>query len=132
MSNPLNIAIVVTGPCYGTQDAITAYNYVKAAIAEGHTIQRVFFYNDGVLNGSKLSMPASDEFDLHKAWCELALLHKFGLDICSSAALRRGIVDAAETERLSLDSFNLQAPFELTGLGQLAESLVTADRVIQF
>ena len=132
MSSPLNIAIVVTGPGYGRQDALSAYHYAQAALAVGHHIQRVFFYNDGVLNASFLSAPAADEFDLHNAWRELALSHEFGLDICASAALRRGIVDSAEAERLSLPHFNLSSPFQLTGLGQLAESLVTADRVVQF
>lgn len=132
MSSPLNIAIVVTGPSYGRQDALSAYHYTQAALVAGHTIQRVFFYNDGVLNASFLSAPAADEFDLHAAWRELAIKHQFGLDICASAALRRGIVDAGEAERLSLPHFNLEYPFQLTGLGQLAESLVTADRVVQF
>ncbi len=132
MFKPVTIAVLVTGPAYGSQDALTAFHYVKAALELGHVIQRVFFYNDGVLNGSKLISPAADEFDLYNAWLALAKKYKFGLDVCAAAALRRGIIDKTEAEKSDRASFNLELPFQLTGLGQLAESIVTADRVIQF
>lgn len=132
MSKPVTIAVLVTGPAYGSQDALSAYHYVKSAIELGHTIQRVFFYNDGVLNGSTLTSPAADEFDLYQAWLVLAREHKFDLDICSGAALRRGVIDQSEADRAGKSNFNLELPFQLTGLGQLAVSIVTADRVIQF
>jgi tRNA 2-thiouridine synthesizing protein D len=132
MFKPVTIAVLVTGPAYGRQDALTAFHYVKAALELGHVIQRVFFYNDGVLNGSTLLSPAADEFDLYNAWLNLSKKYKFGLDVCSAAALRRGIIDRAEAEKSDSTHFNLEMPFQLTGLGQLAESIVTADRVIQF
>ncbi|MGC3836476.1 sulfurtransferase complex subunit TusD [Moritella viscosa] len=126
MSKSITIAVLVTGPAYGSQDALSAYHYVKSAVELGHTIQRVFFYNDGVLNGSILTSPAADEFDLYNAWLVMAREHLFPLDICSGAALRR------EADRTGKNQFNLELPFQLTGLGQLAESIMTADRVIQF
>ena len=131
-SNTMNIAVLVTGSVYGSQDALSAFHYVRAALANGHTIQRVFFYNDGVLNGSNLVSPAADEFDLHRAWVELANQHDFSLDICASAALRRGIVDHREADKSDLQHHNLALPFQLTGLGQLAESIMTAERLVQF
>ena len=69
---------------------------------------------------------------MYNAWLILAREHQFDLDICSAAALRRGIVDESEADKAGKSSFNLELPFQLTGLGQLAESIVTADRVIQF
>ncbi|QUM86829.1 MULTISPECIES: sulfurtransferase complex subunit TusD [unclassified Moritella] len=132
MSKSVTIAVLVTGPAYGSQDALSAYHYVKSAIELGHTIQRVFFYNDGVLNGSTLTSPAADEFDLYNAWLLMAREHLFPLDICSGAALRRGVIDQNEADRTGKNQFNLELPFQLTGLGQLAESIMTADRVIQF
>ncbi|SGZ00430.1 Putative uncharacterized protein [Moritella viscosa] len=132
MSKSITIAVLVTGPAYGSQDALSAYHYVKSAVELGHTIQRVFFYNDGVLNGSILTSPAADEFDLYNAWLVMAREHLFPLDICSGAALRRGVIDQSEADRTGKNQFNLELPFQLTGLGQLAESIMSADRVIQF
>lgn len=132
MTHPATIAVLVTGSVYGSQDALSAYHYTKMAIELGHKIQRVFFYNEGVHNASMLSSPASDEFDLHRAWVELANTHGLALDVCVAAALRRGVVDQTESNKMDLANHNLVPPFQLSGLGQLAESLITADRVIQF
>lgn len=54
------------------------------------------------------------------------------LHICVAAALRRGINDAAEAERLGLPGANLQPGFSLSGLGALAQAALTCDRVVQF
>jgi tRNA 2-thiouridine synthesizing protein D len=62
----------------------------------------------------------------------MAREHQFHLYICSGAALRRGVIDQSEADRAGKSQFNLEFPFQLTGLGQLAESIMTADRVIQF
>ncbi len=132
MTHPATIAVLVTGPVYGSQDALSAFHYTKTAIELGHKIQRVFFYNEGVHNASALSSPASDEFDLHRAWIELANAHGLTLDVCVAAALRRGVIDQTEADNMDSANFNLVPPFQLSGLGQLAESLITADRVIQF
>ena len=128
----LNYALVVNGPAYGTQSARSAYQVALALIKKGHTLSRIFFYQDGVHNGSALSSPASDEFDLVSAWQALANEHQVELHTCVAAALRRGIVSSVEAEQNHLPSTNLASGFEQTGLGSLAELLLTADRVLQF
>ena len=47
-------------------------------------------------------------------------------------AMRRGVLDEAEAKGVGKTQFNLQAPFRLSGLGQLAEASLTADRFVQF
>ncbi|WP_036826258.1 sulfurtransferase complex subunit TusD, partial [Photobacterium sanctipauli] len=68
----LNYVLVIEGPAYGDQSARTAYQFAEALLGEGHRLSRVFFYQDGVHNGSALTAPASDEFDLVAAWQSLA------------------------------------------------------------
>lgn len=106
--------------------------FAHALIEEGHELSRVFFYREGVYNANLLTSPASDEFDLVRAWQQLNQQHGVELNICVAAALRRGVVDETEAERLALAGANLQAGFNLSGLGSLAEASLTCDRVVQF
>ena len=128
----LSFALVVSGPAYGTQAASSAYRFIQAALASGHVILGVFFYQDGVMNASYLHSPAADEDDLHQLWCELATQQRFPLHTCIAAAQRRGILDSVLATETGKGISNVQAPFMLSGLGQLAEMLLTADRVVRF
>ncbi|EKO3502061.1 sulfurtransferase complex subunit TusD [Vibrio fluvialis] len=128
----LTYTLLVNGSVYGTQSARNAYLFAKAVIEKGHTLKSVFFYQDGVQNGSTLTAPANDEFDLVKAWQQLAEQHQVRLETCVAAALRRGVVSQSEAEQHQLPGANLAAPFEQTGLGSLAEALLSQDRVVQF
>ncbi|MDT8870005.1 sulfurtransferase complex subunit TusD [Vibrio fluvialis] len=128
----LTYTLLVNGSVYGTQSARNAYLFAKAVIEKGHTLKSVFFYQDGVQNGSALTAPANDEFDLVKAWQQLAELHQVRLETCVAAALRRGVVSQSEAEQHQLPGANLAVPFEQTGLGSLAEALLSQDRVVQF
>lgn len=128
----LTYALVVNGPLYGTQSAKSAYQFALALIDKGHKLERIFFYQDGVLNASSLSVPANDEFDLAKAWQTLADMHQVNLESCVAASLRRGIISSGEATTHGLPTSNLLPEFELAGLGSLAQALLEQDRVIQF
>ncbi|ARD58741.1 sulfurtransferase TusD [Kosakonia radicincitans DSM 16656] len=128
----MRFALMVTGPAYGTQQASSAYQFALALLEAGHTLSSVFFYREGVNNANALTAPASDEFDLVRAWQRLHDEQQVKLHICVAAALRRGVVDDNEAERLALPAANLQAGFSLTGLGALAEAAISCDRVVQF
>ncbi|MFH7828910.1 sulfurtransferase complex subunit TusD [Kluyvera chengduensis] len=128
----MRFALMVTGPAYGTQQASSALQFAKAAMAEGHEIACVFFYREGVYNANQLTSPASDEFDLVRAWQSLHDQNGVALHICVAAALRRGVTDETEARQLGLPTFNLQPGFSLSGLGSLAEAALTCDRVVQF
>ena len=134
MSNPnsLTYCLVVTGPAYGTQQAASAYQFANALLEEGHILKCIFFYQDGVLNGNTLTSPATDEFDLIKAWRKLAQESGCEMNICVAASLRRGITDEEQAQALSLPAYNLSEGFVMSGLGSLAEAMLTTDRTIQF
>ncbi|WES68879.1 sulfurtransferase complex subunit TusD [Superficieibacter sp. HKU1] len=128
----MRFALLVTGPAYGTQQASSAWQFASALLAEGHDLACVFFYREGVHNANQLTSPASDEFDLVRAWQRLHHEHGVALHICVAAALRRGIADESEAGHPELPGANLADGFTLTGLGALAEAALTCDRVVQF
>lgn len=128
----LSYVLVVNGPVYGRQSSLTAFRFAKALIEKGHTLTRVFFYQDGVSNASSLTVPANDEFDLVAAWQSLSKESGVELETCVAAALRRGQVSEEEAKQHALTSSNMADSFSQAGLGALSEALLTADRVIQF
>lgn len=128
----LSYTLVVNGPAYGSQSSRTAYLFAKALIDKKHRLHSVFFYQDGVLNGTSLTAPANDEFDIVSAWQCLARDHNVKLETCVAAALRRGVVSNIEANMHHLATSNLATNFEQTGLGRLAEAMLTQDRVVQF
>ncbi len=128
----LRYALVVNGSAYGTQASRQAFQFAQALIEQGHSLQKVFFYQDGVLNASALILPANDEFDLTKAWQTLASQHKVELETCVAAALRRGVISEEEAKQHGKQQHNLAQGFKQAGLGGLATALLTFDRVIQF
>lgn len=123
--------MVSEGP-YTHQASDTAYQFAVAALDAGHEIYRVFFYHDGVNNGTRLTTPPQDDRHVVERWSELASRHGLDLVVCVAAAQRRGIVDAAEAARHGKDGDNIAAGFRVSGLGQLIEAGIHSDRLIEF
>jgi len=128
----MKFAITVLGAPGSSQTTESALQFIAAALAKGHEIYRVFFYQDGVHNASTLLQPPQDEEALLAHWVALSEEHGIDLVVCIAAALRRGIVDATEAERYEKAHHNLHPAFTLSGLGQLVEASIVADRVITF
>ncbi|MDD9155943.1 sulfurtransferase complex subunit TusD [Aliivibrio sp. S4TY2] len=128
----LRYGLVVNGSAYGTQASRQAFQFAQALIEQGEILEKVFFYQDGVLNASSLILPANDEFDITKAWQALAKAHNVELETCVAAALRRGVIGYEEAEQNKVEQHNLASGFKQAGLGGLATALLTFDRVIQF
>lgn len=89
---------------------------------------RVFFYQDGVSVANTLNWVPDDQRNLTAEWQKLGLR----LPVCVSAALARGITDAENAKRHQLTHHNLADGFELVGLGELADAVQTAQRLVQF
>ena len=123
--------LVNEGP-YQHQASDTAYQFVKAALEQGHEIVRVFFYHDGVNNGTRLTTPPQDDRNIVNRWSELAKEKDLDLVVCVAAAQRRGIVDADEAKRNGKDADNIADGFRISGLGQLIEAGIKADRMMIF
>lgn len=109
-----------------------ALRFAEAALAGGHEIVRVFFYQDSVQLASSLTVSAQDELDLPAAWRTFVQEHRLDGVVCIAAALRRGVLNGEEAQRYGRAGHNLDAPWELSGLGQLHEAAQEADRLICF
>jgi tRNA 2-thiouridine synthesizing protein D len=128
----MKLTIQVNEGPYQHQASDTAYNFAKAALEKGHEIFRIFFYHDGVNNGTRLTTPPQDDRNIVKRWSELAEQHSLDLVICVAAAQRRGIADADEAKRNGKDADNIAPGFRISGLGQLIEGGIQADRLVVF
>ncbi len=117
----MKFGIVVNEGPYTHQASDSAYRFAVAAVEKGHRVLRVFFYYDGVNNGNKLSEPQADDRNLVKLWGALAAEHNLDLVVCVAAALRRGIKQEILAEG-----------FRISGLGQLIEASMAADRTVVF
>ncbi len=119
------------GP-YTHQASDSAFHFAKAALDKGHEIFRVFFYHDGVNNATRLTTPPQDDRNIVNRWSALAAEHNIDLVVCVAAAQRRGIADADEAKRNGKDADNLAPGFRISGLGQLIEGGIQADRTVVF
>jgi tRNA 2-thiouridine synthesizing protein D len=117
----MKLAILIKQGPFTHQASDTAYRFTVAALAKGHEIYRVFFYNDGVYNSNKLSEPQTDDRNLVSLWSKLGSEQDIDLVVCIAAALRRGMKEEI-----------LEEGFRISGLGQLVEAGIQADRTIVF
>jgi tRNA 2-thiouridine synthesizing protein D len=127
-----SFAIVIRGAPHTSQAALSALKFAQAVLASGHTIQRLFFYEDGVLNASALLLSPQDELHLPAAWQELINQHGIDAVVCVASAHKRGVLDDAEAQRLGKPQGNVLPGFCIGGLGQLVDAAAAADRVVNF
>jgi tRNA 2-thiouridine synthesizing protein D len=128
----MRFAIQVNASPYHSNTGHSAYQFIKAALAQGHEVFRVFFYHEGIYHAFKHNTPPDDEINLTSYWGELAVTHNVDLLVCISAAQRRGLLYADEAVRRNKQDGDLAAGFRIGGLGQWIEALLEADRVIVF
>lgn len=128
----MKFAIMVNEGPYTHQASDSAYHFTAAALRAGHEIVRVFFYHDGVNNGTRLSVPPQDDRNISERWSELGQQHDLELILCVAAAQRRGLLDEDEAKRAGKDTNNMAPGFQISGLGQLIDAGIQADRTIVF
>ncbi len=128
----MKFSVMISEGPYTHQASDTAYNFTKAALESGHEIFRIFFYHDGVNNGTRLATPPQDDRNVVNRWSELSAAHNLDLVLCVAAAQRRGIADADEARRNGKDADNIAPGFRISGLGQLIEAGIQSDRLVTF
>lgn len=128
----MKYSIMVNEGPYTHQASDTALAFCKAALEAEHEIFRIFFYHDGVNNGTRYTVPPQDDRNIQKEWSKLAEAHDIDMVICIAAAQRRGIMDADEAKRQGLSGDNIAPGFRISGLGQLIEGGIIADRQLVF
>jgi tRNA 2-thiouridine synthesizing protein D len=128
----MKFAILISEGPYTHQASDSAFQFAKAVLARGHEIFRVFFYHDGVNNATRLTTPPQDDRNIVDRWSKLAVGSELDMVVCVAAAQRRGIVDDGEMKRNGKDATNLAPGFRISGLGQLIEAGIQADRLVVF
>jgi tRNA 2-thiouridine synthesizing protein C len=118
----MKLGIMVNEGPYQHQASDSAYCFTKAALEMGHAVSRVFFYHDGVNNGTRLTTPPSDDRNLQRNWTELADKYDIDLVICVAAAQEVVLVGAAFDQDVSLvfmddGVFQLKKGQDTTGIG---------------
>ena len=125
-------SIAIYGAPYTHEASDSAYHFANAVLERGHELHRVFFYLDGVHNGTRLSLPPQDEINIPERWSTFAQAHEVELILCVAAALRRGVIDATEADRYERDADNIRPEFVISGLGQLIDAGIHSDRLVTF
>jgi len=128
----MKFSILVSEGPYQHQASDSAYLFTKAALEKAHEIFRVFFYHDGVNNASRLTVPPQDDRHIVNRWAELGKKYNLDLVVCIAAAQRRGMLDEKEAKRQGKNADNLNEGFRISGLGQLIEAGIQADRLVEF
>ncbi|WP_144821841.1 sulfurtransferase complex subunit TusD [Marinobacter piscensis] len=123
---PQHYTLVITGAPYSSQAPQTALFFARAAIAAGHTVDRVFLYGDGVHLASALSAPPSDEAHWSTEWAAFLNENNIPGVACIASALRRGLVNESEQARYELSASNTLSPFVIAGLGEWVEGTMTS------
>lgn len=127
----MKFAIAVFSPGHAPSSR-RALLFAQAALAGGHEIVRLFFYQDGVHSASANIVTPQDENDVPAQWREFVSTQRLDAVVCIAAALRRGVLNDEEANRYQRPAANLPAPWELSGLGQLHEAAQGADRLLCF
>ena len=124
----MQYVLSITQPVYGSQASFLAYQFARTLLTKGHQISQIFFSQAGVTHGNQFVYPANDEFNLVKAWQQLAQQHHIPLYLCIAAAQRRGVV--TDETSANHQQNNLADGFILAGLGEFSQAVLLADRVI--
>jgi tRNA 2-thiouridine synthesizing protein D len=128
----MKFAIVVHGAPYSSEACLSALKFAKAVLASGHSINRVFFYHDGVHTANRLIAPPQDEALVSEQWQELGSGNNIELIACIASCLRRGVLDETEADRYDKSGSNIATGFTISGLGQLIDASINADRIVTF
>lgn len=128
----MKFSILVMASPYSSQSSLSALKFAQACLDQQHSIYRVFFYHDGVYSTSNIQCPAQDEVNIQSQWQSMAEKNNIDMVTCIAAALKRGVLNQEEANRYGKASFNLEAPFELSGLGQLLDAQIHSDKLVTF
>ncbi|MED5238354.1 MAG: DsrE family protein [Pseudomonadota bacterium] len=107
--------------------AMTALNTVKALHTHpDHQLYRLFLYSDAVQLANRHAWRGDAEnATAAQQWQQWVQQNGIAAEVCVGAAQRRGIVDGEHGSTLAKG-------FSLVGLGQWADAMINAERVLQF
>ncbi|MDX1694260.1 MAG: sulfurtransferase complex subunit TusD [Ketobacteraceae bacterium] len=128
----MNFALHIFAPPHSSQSHLSALCFAEAVIRSEHQLSRVFFSGDAVQVANRFTVPPQGEENLLQRWANVAEHGNTELILCVSASLQRGLIDQTEADRYEKNGFSVEPPFVISGLGQLVESCIEADRLVTF
>ena len=128
----MKYALQINASPHHSNAGYSAYQFIQAALTREHEIFRIFFYHDGIYHAFNYTTPPDDELNMTKKWSELAEQYNIDLVVCISAAQRRGLLSSDEAKRQGKLDHDVAKGFRISGLGQLLEAMLVADRFIEF
>ena len=123
--------LISSSPFMGSQHQL-AMRFIRTALENDHSIERIFFYGDAVLAANRYQVPPQGQKSLADTWADFASELSLSLHACIANSVRRGIVDQREAERYNFDSPSLHSAFTLAGLGEMSEVVHDSDKMVQF
>lgn len=128
----MRFTIVVQCPPLSCAGSLNALNFSSAALNLGHTIDKIFFYGDGVYTANALSTNVQDEASTSEQWQHFIEKNAVDALVCISSATQRGIINQSESERRNINNVSCLPCFRIAGLGELIEASKQGNRLIQF
>jgi tRNA 2-thiouridine synthesizing protein D len=128
----MKISVQINASPYQHQAADSAWHFIQAALASGHEVYRVFFYNDGIYNALRDARPPGDERDIVGRWSTLHAENNVDLVVCVSSEQRRGLLEQTVAKKVVGYEHALAEGFRIAGLGLLMEAIIDSDRHLTF
>jgi tRNA 2-thiouridine synthesizing protein D len=127
----MKYTLTIHGAPYASQSAQHGIAFAEALLSQAHTIERIFFFHEGVLQALSTPVAPQGEEDLLQKWQALSA-QGVELAVCIASGIKRGVLSEEERARYEKTSNSLAEPFTLVGLGQLISAINEADRYIEF
>ena len=128
----MKYTIAIHSAPYSGNGGHTGLAFARALLAAGHEIARVFFYHEGVYHALTSAVAPQGEADSTAAWRAFHAETGTELAVCIANGIKRGVLSVEESERYERTAATLAPGFELVGLGQLIDAIVSSDRYIEF
>ena len=110
-----------------------ALRFAQAVIESGHSIELLFFAQEGVHNANLNWLPPQDEININQQWHNFITQHQLQAVLCISAALRRGLLDSQEAGRYQKKTaITVNAPWQMGSLAQWHIAMQQSDRSLCF
>ena len=128
----MKLGLLVNEGPYQHQAADTAYQFATAAIEKGHEIFRVFFYHDGVNNGTRLTTPPQDDRQASSAAGPSLPRRTTWTSWCASRRPSGGASATRTSRNATARMPTTSRRVRISGLGQLVEAAIECDRLVTF
>ncbi len=126
-----SIIVHVNADPLSTPAHLSAMRFLLACQAEKLEVPMVFFSGDGTRIAISPTVPRSAADDLANQWANIAARSNTRLTVCTSAAVRRGIIPPDEAEVRQWQS-NWHSAFYAGSLADLSQMLAEGAKLIRF